>query len=61
MTANEAGWYLAADRCPHPEPDQERDSEAWDEWTDHHPWSPTPDVGHVCLFSPIAEPRDGAA
>jgi hypothetical protein len=46
-------WYLAADRCAHPEPSQDLEPEFWDVWVDDHPWSNTPDVGHVCLLTPI--------
>ncbi|MGP3684120.1 hypothetical protein ACTVZO_05300 [Streptomyces sp. IBSNAI002] len=42
-------FYENADSCPHPEPDNVLDGDAWDTWADQHP---TYDDGHLCRDKP---------
>ncbi|NUS76683.1 MAG: hypothetical protein HOV70_10850 [Streptomyces sp.] len=46
-------WGADTDRCPHgPEPEDDT-TDAWEEWTDRHPWSPQ-DV-RICLDAPMGK------
>lgn len=46
-------WEADSDNCPHgPEPEDDT-TEAWEEWTDCHPWSPQ-DV-RICLDAPVGK------
>jgi hypothetical protein len=59
MTTTTAGhepetwyWEAGSDQCPHgAEPDS--DSDAWDDWSERHHWSPQ-DV-RVCLDAPMGD------
>ncbi|MBT2429418.1 hypothetical protein J7F02_28330 [Streptomyces sp. ISL-112] len=46
-------WGADTDRCPHgPEPEDDT-TDAWEQWTDRHPWAPQ-DV-RVCLDAPMGD------